>query len=148
MKPMKCFLTLSSHRETNPVSAMIGEPVALPRLTFNVYSASSTPVKPSRNYMMREEAQTCRDKERFPRPYHIRKSSPICHFVDIETFPSTDNFTASSTSGAEPSSDLLSSVLTAHVIQDFNLVPYPEGIQRPDANLNTNVREGKFRYVF
>ncbi|KAG1746341.1 ARM repeat-containing protein [Suillus lakei] len=39
-----------------------------------------------------------------------------------------------------------SALLTARVIEDLNEVAYPEGIKRPDVELNVNVRDGRFRY--
>ncbi|KAG2153180.1 hypothetical protein DEU56DRAFT_698218, partial [Suillus clintonianus] len=37
-------------------------------------------------------------------------------------------------------------LLTARVIENLSEVAYPEGIKRPNVELNANVRDGRFRY--
>ncbi|KAJ6497464.1 armadillo-type protein [Mycena sanguinolenta] len=46
----------------------------------------------------------------------------------------------------EPDIFVSSVLAAARIIDDVNSVPYPENIQRPKAELNTNAGNGKFRY--
>ena len=43
--------------------------------------------------------------------------------------------------------NLSSALASARIIEDLGSVPYPEGIKRPDAKLNVNAKDGKFRQV-
>ena len=45
------------------------------------------------------------------------------------------------------SSAPLSALATARIISDINTVQYPAGISSPQADLNENAKEGKFRFV-
>lgn len=41
---------------------------------------------------------------------------------------------------------LPSSLATAHFVKDLWSISYPEGIMSPNAELNVNAKQGKFRY--
>ena len=53
----------------------------------------------------------------------------------------------SSTKNPAIPAPLPSALATARIIEDIGSIQYPEGIQSPKPELNTNAKQGKFRYV-
>ncbi|KAL5504706.1 hypothetical protein ACEPAH_7369 [Sanghuangporus vaninii] len=93
-----------------------------------------------------------------------RTSSPVnAFFLEGVASPPLRSRTLSSDAAPSPSQDaaglpdlssthksvaqpLPSALATARHIQDVYQVPYPEGIRSPKPELNTNAKDGKFRY--
>ncbi|KAL5532025.1 hypothetical protein ACEPAF_5589 [Sanghuangporus sanghuang] len=93
-----------------------------------------------------------------------RTSSPInAFFLESVASPPLRSKTLSSDAALSPSQDtaglselssthkpvtqpLPSALATARHIRDVYQIPYPEGIRSPKPELNTNVKDGKFRY--
>jgi len=78
-------------------------------------------------------------------PLRIDSSLPPSPEPPLEHSGSLDFQTTTSTDIAPC---LPSALATARPIEDINRITYPQGIKKPELELNVNTQEGKFLYVF